>query len=138
MRGSKGIEIVYNEIINLMPNREMITIEDKRYIFAIRNRMIQIPTNFPLKNENINENCEICGEKEKMKHLYLCKWNKEKTLTEYENIFGENLRKMNNVYTQFKSKYENREKHKNMKNHPRDLICDPLFPVYERSNGISK
>ena len=83
MRGSKGIEIVYNEIKMadyLMPNREIITIEDKRYIFAIRNRMIQIPTNFPLKNENINENCEICGEKEKMEHLYLCKWDQEKTL----------------------------------------------------------
>ena len=55
MRGSKGIEMVYNEIKMadyLMPNREIITIEDKRYIFAIRNRMIQIPTNFPLKNEN--------------------------------------------------------------------------------------
>ena len=46
-----------------MPNEENLTIEDKRYIFAIRNRMIQIPTNFPSKYQNKNENCKISGKK---------------------------------------------------------------------------
>lgn len=143
LRGSKGREIEYNEIKMadyLMPNRENLTLEDnKRYIFAIRNRMIQIPNNFPSKNENIIENCRICGEKEDMNHLYSCKWGQENERNEYENIFGNNLRKMSNVYILFRSKYENREKHKIMKNHPCDPICDPLFFVYLNSNGnISK
>ena len=81
-----------------------------------------------------------------MEHLYLCKWNKEKTLTEYQNIFGENLRKMNNVYTQFKSKYENREKHKNMENHPRDqrivsacaLSLQNLYIAFHKTHNFAK
>ena len=132
LRGSKGREMEYNEIKMadyLMPNRENLTIKDKRYIFAIRNRMIQIPDNFPLKNRNLVENCIICGEKENMQHLYSCKWDQENEKYEYENIFGNNLRKMKNVYLSFKSKYENWENHKNMKNHPCDPICDPLFLV---------
>ena len=101
--------------------------------------MIQIPDNFPSKNENINENCKICGEKENMRHLYSCKWGRENERDKYENIFGQNLNKMRNVYILFRSKYENREKHENMKNHPCDPICDPLFSVHEYSNGnISK
>ena len=44
----------------IIPNKEIKTIEDKRYIVAIRNRMIQIPTNFPLRKESIDKNCKLC------------------------------------------------------------------------------
>ena len=44
-------------------------------------------------------------------------------------------RKIGDVYIRFKSKFENRKKPKNMKNHPRDPICDPLFSVYECSKS---
>ena len=115
-----------------MPNEENLTIEDKHYIFAIRNRMIQIPTNFPSKYENKNENCLICGKKEIMEHLYSCKWDQKNNETKYENIFGNNVKKMKKVYNQFRQKYENREKHIN---HPRDPNSDPLFSLYEYSNG---
>ena len=135
LRGSKGQEIKYREIKMadyLMPNEENLTIEDKHYIFAIRNRMIQIPTNFPSKYENKNENCLICGKKEIMEHLYSCKWDQKNNETKYENIFGNNVKKMKKVYNQFRQKYENREKHIN---HPRDPNSDPLFSLYEYSNG---
>ena len=138
LRGSKGQEIKYREIKMadyLMPNEENLTIEDKHYIFAIRNRMIQIPTNFPSKYENKNENCLICGKKEIMEHLYSCKWDQKNNETKYENIFGDNVKKVKKVYNQFRQKYENREKHINMINHPRDPNSDPLFSLYENDNG---
>ena len=74
LRGKKGQEIEYREIKManyLLPNEEGLSIKDKRFIFAIRNRMIQIPYNFPAKNRNIDEKCQICGERETMKHLYM-------------------------------------------------------------------
>ena len=135
LRGSKGQEIEYRwtkMADYLMPSEENLTIEDKRYIFAMRNRMIIIPTNFPSKNLNQNENCRICGVRETMDHLYSCKWDQENNKIKYENIFGDNLKTMKTVYNQFKSKYEKREKHINM---PCDPNCDPLFSVYEYSNG---
>ena len=94
--------------------------------------MIIIPTNFPTKNRNQNENCRICGVRETMEHLYSCKWDQENNKMKYENIFGDNLKTIKTVYNQFKSKYEKREKHINM---PCDPNCDPLFSVYEYSNG---
>ena len=58
-KGSKGIEIKYTELKMaeyLMPNQENLSIEDRRRIFEIRNRMVPIPANFPL-----NKNVEKCG-----------------------------------------------------------------------------
>ena len=55
-RGSKGKEIIYKDIQTaeyLLPNNE-ITIEEQRKIFAIRNRMIDIPANFIAKEKNDN------------------------------------------------------------------------------------
>ena len=44
-RGSKGKEIVYQNLKMaeyLLPNNESLSISEKRYIFAIRNRMVKI------------------------------------------------------------------------------------------------
>ena len=65
----------------------------------MRNRMIKLPSNFPTRNQNMNENCEICGERENMKHLYECKWSQENNNIEYENIFSNSLKKMRKVYS---------------------------------------
>ena len=61
-----------------------------------------------------------------MKHIYICKLKQEETEVEYETIFGENLKQMKKVYSQFKINYENREK---QKINPRDSNCDPLISV---------
>ena len=47
LRGKKGHEIEYDEIKMaeyLMPNGEPLSISKKRWIFAIRNIMVLIPT----------------------------------------------------------------------------------------------
>ena len=57
----------------------------------MRNRMIEIPDNFPSKN--IKEICK-CGIEETMKHLYLCEYlsiNIEKDEPIFEKIFEENI-----------------------------------------------
>ena len=48
-RKRKGNEIIYSELQMadyLLPNENINNIEDQRYLFAIRNKMINIPTNF--------------------------------------------------------------------------------------------
>ena len=74
----------------------------------------------------LGKNCQKCGERENMKHIYICKLKQEETEIEYETIFGENLKQMKKVYSQFKINYENREK---QKINPRDPNCDPLISV---------
>ena len=49
-RGSKGSQIRYSSLKMqeyLLPDKENLSITDKQYIFAIRNRMIQIEYNLP-------------------------------------------------------------------------------------------
>ena len=117
-----------------MPSGNILTISEKRYIFSIRNRMVQIPANFPIRNKNTDKNCQKCGERENMKHIYICKLKQEETEVEYETIFGENLKQMKKVYSQFKINYENREKQKTIVFNPRDPNCDPLISL-ESSDG---
>ena len=142
LRGKKGQEIKYSEMKMadyLIPSDKGLSITDKRYIFAIRNRMIEIPANFPSKSRNIDENCKRCGDKETMKHLYICDLSEKNNNIKYEEIFGENLEKMKIVYQNFRIKYENKGKHENKGKQniiiPRDPLCDPLSSVFEYSNG---
>ena len=70
--GSKGKEVEYSEISMaqyLLPNSTGLPIEDKRKIFSIRNRMIELSTNFPSKSKI--EQC-VCGKIEEMEHIYSC------------------------------------------------------------------
>ena len=51
-RRSKGTEITYQSLKMaeyLAPNHENLSISDQRYIFKLRNRMIEIKNNFPNK-----------------------------------------------------------------------------------------
>ena len=147
-KGSKGIEINYTELKMaeyLMPNQENLSIEDRRRIFEIRNRMLPIPANFPL-NKNV-EKC-WCGEDEDMRHIYMCKyWTSEKEKTAYEMIFSEDVSKQNEVYKQFELNYSRREQFKSDQNNDKQLKneenlshvilvnCDPLSSIVEHSNG---
>ena len=114
-QGSKGQEIGYTELKMaeyLLPSYENITIEERRNIFSIRNRMIPIPSNFP-KNQN-EEVCE-CSKIENMKHIYQCEmWNKENEneIPIFENIFGDNISELVKVNKQFQINYNRRERYK--------------------------
>ena len=118
-----------------MPYGESMTISEKRYIFAMRNRMILIPANFPNRNKDEDENCKQCGKTENMKHIYMCNMKQENKDLDYEKIFGNNRKQMKRVYNQFKMNYENRENMETIENPPGDPLCDPLISLSEFSNG---
>ena len=51
----------------LMPGYQNITLDEQRSIFSLRNRMVNIPSNFP-KGENEVTMCP-CGKTETMSHI---------------------------------------------------------------------
>ena len=126
-RGSKGKEILYQNLKMadyLLPNNQPISISEKQYIFAIRNRMVQIEINFP-KNET-GKNC-ICGDTMTMKHIYSCKMlNNEKIEAPYEEIFGEEIKNQKRIYERFKKNLEKIENKKTIIHHG-ILKSDPLY-----------
>ena len=85
---SKGKDINYKEYQMsdyLLPNENLNDIEDQRYLFAIRNKMIDIPSNFGKESK-----C-ICKEMENMSHIYNCrKMNNEQNVIKFENSTMEN------------------------------------------------
>ena len=97
-RGSKGKEIIYKEIQTaeyLLPNEEL-NIEKQRTIFAIRNRMIDIPANFVSSEQN-NTKC-ICKEIENLKHIYECKYlNKEIVKVEFNKIYNGTIKEQKKI-----------------------------------------
>ena len=98
-RKSKGKEIIYPDY--LLPTNEKLTIEEKRNLFAIRNRMVDICSNF--SKSEVKPTC-VCGEIESMKHVYICEiLNNEKTVQSevYENIYNGNIRKQIEVFRKF-------------------------------------
>ena len=49
----------------LMPNNDMLNIEEKQELFSVRNRMVNIGYNYGKK-----ENCQKCNENEDMTHIW--------------------------------------------------------------------
>ena len=72
-RKSKGKEIEYQNLEMadyLLPMNTKLNIENKRRMFSIRNRMINIKSNFNQRNQE--EKC-LCGDKETMENIWQCK-----------------------------------------------------------------
>ena len=121
-RGSKGSEINYTclEMSEfLLPFNNKLTISEKCELFAVRNRMIDIPSNF---SSNCEAKCE-CGAIENMKHIYECKilnMNKKIGIS-YENVYSGNLQQQIEVYRRFK---ENLIKRKQFKDETISNPCD--------------
>ena len=128
---SKGKEIVYSDMDMaeyLQPITCTLTIEEKQNLFAVRNRMIEIPDNFP--NTEIKPTC-WCGETEDMSHIFNCKLLNEGVIQkeQYENIFNGNIKQQIRIFRKFENNMGKRETIKNRKNEtelPSDP-CDPLF-----------
>ena len=120
-RGKKGQDIQYRSLKMaeyLLPNEEL-SIEEQRNVFEIRNMMTNIPSNF--KNEKNMKviNC-VCGEKENMTHVYNCqKLNNTEPETNFEKIFGENIREIRNIEKRFRKNMKQREIFQEI------LDCDP-------------
>ena len=120
-RGSKGQEIEYSRLRMaeyLLPQDENLSISDQQYIFSIRNRMVQIDENFPVKEK---KSLCPCGEIQNMKHIYDCKYlNKEDIETNYEKIYEENVKYQKIVLERFRENMEKRTCHG-------ILHVDPLY-----------
>ena len=126
-KGLKGSEICYSSLEMadyLLPFNNTLTINEKCELFAVRNKMINIPSNF-------SSNCEMkcgCGQIETMKHIYECEMlNKnENNVIPYEKVYNGNLRQKIEVYKRFKKIWMNREKLKDLTSNP----CD-ISPLYD-------
>ena len=110
-QGKKGKEIRYACLEMeeyLQPINNNLSIEQKRDLFAVKNRMIDIPYNFP-KSEK--QTLCVCGENEDMQHIYNCEiLNKEKQeKLPYEKIYNGNLKQQIDIFKIIKQNLEHRE-----------------------------
>ena len=112
LRGKKGSEIKYEKIQManyLSPSDIRLSISDKKEIFAIRNKMIQIHGNFT--SRNFEKNCKAgCPEIETMEHIYFCeKYKNNGEKIHYKHIYKENLENMTQVFHIMKENMKLRE-----------------------------
>ena len=139
LRGSKGAEMKYSSLKMaeyVLPNEEF-SITEKRQIFSIRNRMVNIENNF--RGKKIGKTC-LCGNIEYMKHVYTCKlYITENEMIEYEEIYGEDVRTMRKVFDRFQNNFEQREQNLKQNNNPRipGRRVDPLYnDLYSNGNKL--
>ena len=93
-------------------------------MFSIRNRMINIKSNFKQRNEE--EKC-MCGDKETMEHIWNCKLlNKERNENKkYEIIFNGNLTEQTRIFGKFEEKLKKYTELKNKIEQSNANPCDP-------------
>ena len=131
---SKGGDIVYTDLHMaeyLMPNSNIQSNTVKREIFAIRNKMVNIPANY--SSRKIEHGCQ-CGMKEDMEHVYTCiMLNNENADVKFEEIYSSNTKLISEVNKRFQNNMKNREEIMNknegeieLKTHV-ILSSDPLY-----------
>ena len=102
----------------LLPTNKNLTIEQKRRLFAIKNKMIDIPSNF---SSRIETRCQ-CGSIENMEHIYLCQTlNQETRILPYEKIYNGNINEQITIFEIFERSLEIRERNQT----ETELPCDP-------------
>ena len=91
-----------------LPENNMLTIDEKQPLFAVRYRMTEIPSNLPKPGGR--PTC-LCGAEESMKHICNCKiFNEEREESEeYENIFNGSLTQQIKIFNKFQNKMKTRE-----------------------------
>ena len=94
----------------------------------MRNKMTNIPDNFSTKSEI---KC-ICGQIEKMEHIYNCKFlDSEEQKIKYENIYQGNVNNLKSIVKRFEQNMNKREKNCHV-----IQKCDPpVFVVNGTGNG---
>ena len=92
--------------------------------------MTNIPSNFKTGKNMKVINC-ICGEKENMIHVYNClKLNSKEPETNFEKIFGDNLKEIRKIEKRFRENLRKREIFQEI------LDCDPpLSYILNDING---
>ena len=122
-QGSKGKDITYSSIQMaeyLLPTNEKLTIDEKRRLFAVKNKMTNIPNNF---QKTKSENVCFCRKREDMKHIYECGiYNEEEVMLNYEEIYNGDINDQIEIFRKFEENYRKRELLKNIET---ELPCDP-------------
>ena len=137
-KGSKGKETQESELSMaeyLLPTTNL-TICEKQQMFAVKNRMKEIPANF--SKPDIQNKC-ICEKQEDMKHIYSCEIpnNGENPEIEYEKIFEGNIGEQIKVFRQFERNFEKRkilkenQKKKQLPSDPAVIHCTPQSLVMD-------
>ena len=107
----KGKEIEYEKVEMseyLLPTYQKLSIEERRKLFSIRNKMINIPANFSKSNSEVK--C-VCGQTENMTHLYNCEiLNTEKPEVLYEQVYSGNIREQVEILKRFELILEERDR----------------------------
>ena len=123
-RGSKGQEIEYKSLEMseyLSPINSILNIKEKRNMFAIRNRMFGIPSNFGNKDEKC-----VCGSLETMPHIYDCETlNDRKSKPKYDEIYNGSLNYKIEIFRRPEISLEKRQEIITKNSTPCDL-SDPL------------
>ena len=126
---SKGGDISYSDLHMaeyLMPNSNIQSNTVKREIFAIRNKMANIPANY--SSSKIEHKCK-CGMREDVEHVYT--WimlNSEKTVVKFQEIYSSNTKLISEVNNRFQNNMKNREENdgskwsRNKTENPRDPL----------------
>ena len=116
-KGSKGKEIQYAKIEMaqyLQPN-DQLQISEQKKIFEMRNKMTNIPANFP-RTTKFENKC-ICEHNENMEHIFYCtKLNNTEIRVKYENVYQENINKMKTILHRFKKNMQSLKAKKIEKN----------------------
>ena len=111
-RGSKGGEIIYSKIEMsnyLLPSEFKLSNDDKKQIFSIKNKMINLHSHFPSKN--LQKMCIAgCQTDESDIHLYKCdQINQTQPNIEFENIYNGELSTQVKIFENMKINIERRE-----------------------------
>ena len=122
-QGTKGKDIIYSSIEMseyLLPTNKNLTLEQKRRQFSIRNKMIDIPANFPKSKE---KTVCFCGNIEDMNHIYECElFSSEKQNISYEKIYNGDIHEQTEVFRRMENCLDKRKSITDLEN---ELPCDP-------------
>ena len=120
---NKGKEIQYTSIEMaeyLLPSTSEMTVDKKRNLFSVRNKMADIPANF--QDSKIKTEC-LCGEAENMEHLYECNTlNEKEPILPYQKLYCGNINEQIQIFKRIEKCLEKRQ---DLKNSGEKLPCDP-------------
>ena len=107
-QGKKGKDIKYSSLEMadyLLPTNKHLNLEEKRTLFALRNKMVDIPNSF--SNKELKEKC-FCGEIEEMEHLYECEILGNNSEIPYDKIYSNNVKDQIEVFRRMEKKNDER------------------------------
>ena len=109
----------------LLPENRTLSIFEKQKLFEMKNKMTNIPSNFP--KSNMKYEC-YCGNEENMKHIFYCKSlsNGIEQTIEYDKIYNGTVKEQKEILTIFERNMKRREELGKENQIPCVLFVEPL------------